>query len=339
MARIRIQELADNMGISRTTVWKALHNKAGISEELRKKILRQAKIEGIIHHEAPEVSDGNSHRKSFAVAVSRMESSVFWMNIINHIAVELSRHDVDLVYSFLPSAMESEDYRLPGTFNEVSGVIVLNVYDAHLLRLLSDLPMPKVFLDTVPELPYYELNGDLVLIEGRNAVKTITSRLIDKNMKRLGFVGDPFYALTNADRLQGFYDALNERGITPDPTFSLIKPIDANLYNEEIGAFISSLSELPDAFVCASDFVAHCVLKALSETGRALPENFTVTGFDNSAEFENTANKITTCDVQTATIGHRLARRLIFLLEFPEAAHEVSYILSDVLFRGLLHTP
>lgn len=339
MARIRIQELADNMGISRTTVWKALHNKGGISNELRKKILRQAEIEGIIRFDANNQPPRDDHRKSIAVAVSRMESSVFWMNIINHIAVELSRRDVDLVYTFLPSAMESADYRLPGTFNEVSGVIVLNVYDARLLRLLSELPIPKVFLDTVPEVPYYDLMGDLLLIEGREAVKSITCRLIEKNMKRLGFIGDPFYALTNADRLQGFNDALHENGIAPDPAFSLIKPINANLYNEEIGAFIDSLSVLPDAFVCASDFVAHCVLKALSETGRTLPENFTVTGFDNSAEFENTANKITTCDVQTATIGRRLARRLLFLLEFPEASHEVSYILSGVLFRGALKKP
>ncbi|MBR3927500.1 MAG: LacI family DNA-binding transcriptional regulator [Clostridia bacterium] len=331
MARIQIQELADIMGISRTTVWKALHNKPGISEELRKKILKQAEIEGIIRPNEMRKKTGKD-RKSFAVAVSRMESSIFWMNIINHIAVELSRHDVDLIYTYLPSSLE-KDFHLPGTFDGVSGVIVLNVYDAQILTLLSALPVPKVFLDTVPDMPVSALSGDLVLIEGREAVHKITSHLFDKGLTRLGFVGDPYYALTNRDRLMGFKDAHAEKGIWDNPAYSLIKPIDASRYTEEICPFLDALDVLPDAFVCASDFVAHIITKHLTESGRTLPEGFTVTGFDNSAEFENIAGRITTCDVQTSTIGRRLANRILFLSEFPEASSEVSYILSNVLIR------
>lgn len=331
MAHIRIQELADIMGISRTTVWKALHNKSGISDELRKKILKQAELEGIIPAAEVRTQD-NSQRRSYAVAVSRMESSVFWMNIINHIAIELSKHDADLVYTYLPASIEG-DYRLPGTFDGVSGVIVLNVYDARLLKLLSDLPAPKVFLDSVPELPAASLNGDLVLIEGRDAVCKITSHLLKKGLTRLGFVGDPNYALTNHDRLMGFYDAHNMLGLSADPALSLTKSINPSLYNEEIRAFLSALPHLPDAFVCASDFVAHLIMKQLSASGVQLPENFTVTGFDNSDEFENVARKITTADVQTANIGRRLANKILFLCEYPDTPHEVSYITSEVLIR------
>ncbi len=331
MAHIRIQELAESMGISRTTVWKALNNKSGISDDLKQKILKQAELEGIIPPSRLHPDSANQ-RKSFAVAVSRMESSVFWMNIINHIAVELSRRDADLVYTYLPSTAES-GYHLPRTFDGVSGVIVLNVYDAPLLKLLSDLPCPKVFLDTVPEMPYSALNGDLVLIEGREAVKEITSALIDRGLTRIGFVGDPYYALTNKDRLLGFKDALLEKNIPFDPAFSLIKPINPSRYYEEIHEFLDALEIFPDAFVCTSDFVAHCITKYFSETGRKPEENFTVTGFDNSMEFENIAGKITTCDVQTHSIGRRLANRVLYLAEFPDSAREVSYILSKVIIR------
>ena len=331
MTHTRIQDLAENMGVSRTTVWKALNNKSGISEALRKKILKQADQEGINPPSKANESEA-SQRKSFAVAVSRMESSVFWMNIINYIAVELSRHDVDLVYTYLPSSLES-GYHLPGTFDGVSGVIVLNVYDAQLLKLLSGLPCPKVFLDTVPEMPYSALNGDLVLIEGREALKEITLNLIDRKRTRLGFVGDVNYALTNLDRFKGFEDAHAARGLAIDPRFSFTKPIDSSHYYEEIRIFLDTLPSLPDAFVCVSDFVAHCVVKCLSESGRTIPERFVITGFDNSAEFENVANKITTADVHTASIGRRLANRILFLSDFPDASSEVSYIVSKVIYR------
>ena len=96
---------------------------------------------------------------------------------------------------------------------------------------------------------------------------------------------------------------------------------------------MDSLEELPDAFVCVSDFVAHLIVRSLSESRRPVPEGFTVTGFDNSIEFENIANKITTVNVQTAAIGRRLANRILFLSDFPEASREVTYILSDIIFR------
>ena len=109
-----------------------------------------------------------------------------------------------------------------------------------------------------------------------------------------------------------------------------------NRYREEIGDFLDHMSEIPDGFVCASDFVAQCVMHHLNETKRLLPERFELTGFDNSQEFESVAGKITTTDVQTHAIGRRLAQRILFLIDYPNTPSEVSYIMSSVMFRGSL---
>lgn len=153
-----------------------------------------------------------------AVAVCRPESSVFWMQIIHQIAKDLSARGVNLMYTYLP-AEYTQGYTLPASLTDgsVEGVIVLNVYEPPVLQMLAALPLPKVYLDTVPAIPFDALHGDLLLIEGREPIRRITGRLLDRGCTRLGFVGDVNYALTNTDRYRGFLDAFAERGLTPDP--------------------------------------------------------------------------------------------------------------------------
>ncbi len=71
------------------------------------------------------------------------------------------------MYTYVPTSCTSE-YELPDVLKDdtVQGIIVLNVYDKHLLTLINELEIPKVFLDTVPEIELKTLTGDLLLIEG-----------------------------------------------------------------------------------------------------------------------------------------------------------------------------
>ena len=63
----------------------------------------------------------------------------------------------------------------------VQGIIVLNVYDKHLLTLINELEIPKVFLDTVPEIELKTLTGDLLLIEGKYTEQQIVDHLFKKD--------------------------------------------------------------------------------------------------------------------------------------------------------------
>ena len=142
--------------------------------------------------------------RTVSVVVSRPESSLFWMQIVHRLARELTVQGWNLMYTYLP-AYGDESYTLPSALTDgsVSGVIVLNIYSKPLLQLLAALPLPKVFLDTVPGVGQPELGGDLLLLEGRDSVRQITGRLLDQGYRRLSFIGDVGYAQTNADRYKG----------------------------------------------------------------------------------------------------------------------------------------
>ena len=304
MSKPTMQDLADAAGVSRVTVWKALTNRPGVSQSIRETIQRAAEEMGFA---APSSARLYAEReRTFSVVVSRPESSAFWMQIIHHIAKELTGSGINLMYTYMPTAWR-KGFAVPASLqpDSVDGFIVLNVYDDKLLRLLAGQRVPKVFLDTVPGLRPPELSGDLVILEGRSRVREITRRLLDTGYRRLGFLGDVGYAQTNTDRYQGFLDAYQQSGLPRDPAFSLVGPLSLHAHYDEISSFLDGLHTLPDGFVCTSDFIAHFVHRYLQESGREPQERFVLTGFDNNLEYANVADQITTVKVETAALGRR----------------------------------
>ena len=206
-------------------------------------------------------------------------------------------------------------------------------------RINNSVITEVAFLDTIPAMPERALGGDLLIIEGRTRVCDITARLLDRGYRRLGFVGDVNYAQTNMDRYRGFLDAHAAHGVTPDPALSMTGSLGLRSHYEEISRFLASLPALPDAFICPSDFIAHYIQRYLSETDVPAGKCPILTGFDNNAEYANVAEQITTVDVDTSSLGKRLARQLIYRADYPQAPYETTYFSTQILYRGALAQP
>lgn len=342
--KVSMQDIADNLSISRISVWRALTNRPGVSDELRQVIREEAKRLG---YPLPDSQNHPSHDKLYSqspevfnrtvsVIVSRPTSSTFWMKIIHEMAKELSQNHFNLMYTYLPPMVDA-DYRLPESLQngQISGIIVLNIYDENMLRLLADLKMPKIFLDTIPSMPFRSLNASLVLLEGYNLINEITGRLLDRGYKRLGFVGDINYAMTNMDRYKGFLEAHRVRDLEPDPIFSYTESLDISHHSEQIESFLANLHAFPDAFVCPSDFITHFIRDYLDKM--QVKDKIILTGFDNTGEYTNLANEITTVDVQTRSLGYRLAKKIMLEIDHPGISNELSYIESKIIWKDPLN--
>lgn len=339
MKKTTMQDIAASLGISRTTVWKVFSGQDNVSDALREKILLRAKemnykIPTAATASDPAVVPAIQPPTNIALAVCRPESSLFWMSIIHQIAKELSFHNANLIYTYLPSEID-EAYQLPSTLTngQVSGIIVMNVYHHQLLRLLANAPVPKVFLDTATHVPFSALNGDLVLMESRSVISQITETLILQGRHVLGFIGDIDYAQSNYERFMGFASALKNHGLELYPELTMTGAIGADTYKEEIDAFLASLPQMPDAFVCVSDYVACLLIQLLKKRGYSVPEDVAVSGFDDIAE-NPAAEELTSVQVFNLDIGTRLAAQILYRIQHPGARYETIYISSQAVFRS-----
>jgi LacI family transcriptional regulator len=261
----------------------------------------------------------------------RVETSMFWMSIIDQLAVDLNKHKIGLNYlpysAFYPPGTDFFQMLSP---DKTDGVIVVNIYDTDLLTRIAEAPVPKVYYDTVPEYKAADLNGDLLLVDGRDTVAAITDKLISEGCKQLGFIGDIHYARTNHLRYQGFLDSCKKNRIELNPVLSYVEPLSDNP-EADITEFLYGLTEMPDCFVCVSDYTAFLVLNLLRGMGRS--ENVTITGFDDSKEFMLEYANITTVRVQKSMLGRRLINQLLYRIENPEADYEEILIQPKVIYR------
>ncbi|MDF2802802.1 MAG: transcriptional regulator, LacI family [Anaerocolumna sp.] len=343
MKKVTMQEIADSLNISRVTVWKVFNNYPGVSEALCKQITSKAEELGYLKQKQTLQEDMQLHSKldtitpltnmTVSVVVSRPESSMFWMNIIHHIAKELFNSDINLMYTYLP-AKTSEGYTLPSilTGQALDGIIVLNVYDYDILSMLNGLNMQKVFLDLVPPFPVETLTGDLFLLEGKSLISKITDSIIQKGRREIGFIGDTAYARTNYDRYQGFLEAMEQNHIPVNKDYCLTHSIGIYSYAEEINNFLAGLKQMPEAFVCASDYVAHFLVKYLNANNYSIPDDIALSGYDGTTEYIDQENYLTTVMVQTKELGKRLVSQLLYRIANKDAPIEVTYVYSKIKY-------
>ncbi|QUH29896.1 substrate-binding domain-containing protein [Vallitalea guaymasensis] len=343
MKKITMQTIADQLNISRVTVWKVHNNYPGVSDSLRKKILDKSRELGYEKLRATDdeedynieiPNNSNVEKTTISVIVCRPESSIFWMDIIHNIAKTLSLLNINLMYTYLPTKV-GKDYKLPDILVDgtVQGTIVLNVYDYNILSLINNLEIPKVFLDMVPTIPVSKLTGDLVLLEGYHAIFNITENIIKKGRKEIGFIGDINYAVTNHTRYEGYVAAMEKNDLAINKDFCLTHSIGIYSYAEEINDFLSKLDKLPEAFVCASDFIANFVLDYLKRNNYSVPKDIAISGYDDSREYTHLSGDLTTVQVRNAALGERLVRQLLYRIEHPDYPTETINIQPKILFK------
>ena len=336
MEKVTMKDIADALNISRVTVSKAFNNQAGVSDALRETIFDKARELGYtkLPYQAQTGSQAPAaqEERTVALVVSRPESSFFWTGIIHRMAQELSEYNINLMYVYVPSTF-TRDFVLPSVLfgSTLSGIAVVNVYDPVILGMVNDLPLPKVFLDTIPTLTDRKLNGDLLLIEGYRTEAEITESLILDGHKEIGFIGDINYAQTNKERYLGYRESMDRYKLPIRPEYCCIDSMGVFSYEKEIYAYLDGLSQWPTSFVCVSDYVAHFVQQYLSDHQQKLPHPVVLTGFDNTDEYTNVSGRITTANVPTGLLGKRMALQLLFRTNHPDAPDELTFIKPSII--------
>lgn len=338
MKKVTMQDIADMLNISRVTVSKVLNNQSGVSKKLRDQVLLTASEMGYLKQEN-QINDYNAQnnlensKKTVSVVISRTEPSTFWISIIHPLAKELDKYGVNLMYKYLPPRYY-KGYTLPDDLSNgtVGGMLIMNVYDIKLLSMLNKLNIPKVFLDVVSDFPINTITGDLIILEGKRAVKEITNDIIRKGRTEIGFIGDIHYALTNRERFEGFLSAMEENHLVVQEKYCMTGKIGIHTYYEEISDFLNNLDTLPQAFVCVSDYVANFLMQYLIEHGYDVPADIAISGYDGSTEYSVVSGKLTTVNVDTFLLGKRLAKQLLYRIENPESPMEVTHISSNIIW-------
>lgn len=199
--------------------------------------------------------------------------------------------------------------------NTLSGLILLGTSNTESINFLRKNISPIV---TVTD--KHDLDDDLVLFDGVNGMRRMAQHLTHLGHRRLAFISG--YADIRYD---GFCQGLADNALPHDPALHQIIEPGPSGWTPDLGergaANLMSLTERPDAIVCASDRLAIGAMAWLQRQGYRIPDDIAVTGFDNIPDSDFTFPPLTTVHVHKVLLGKLAAERLAQRIENPDDVH------------------
>lgn len=336
--KVTIQDVAKELNLSRNTVAKALNNSDTVAYETRYTVIKKAyeigyaKLSPAILKEF-KIKDKLEKTKTIIVFAKR-EQSTFWNRIIMGISDELNRNNCRLQLNFISEEDEAGHVVPLDMQSDMSGIIILSVFNKSFLELILKKNVPVVFLDGPSNIHEITELGDVILFEGFNSTRILTEHLLDQGVKKIGFIGDTTYCRTIKDRYEGYMAAMKRRGGEIEEQFIINRHVEHRYYRqEEITKALKNLSVMPEAFVCANDDIAKDVMLWLKKNGFHIPEDVAVTGFDDKEEVELLSPSLTTVHIGNQRMGRRLVQILIWRIANRNLPKEIVIISTKAMIR------
>ena len=339
--RVTIQDIADELGISRNTVSKAINNSDGLAEGTREKILQKAVEMGYkqfsyvqalidIRDNAPNRQEDYGFRGEVALLTTiYLSPSHFASLMLDRFQQELSA----LGYTLNTHRVSPENIRngtLPITFSpeRTAGIICFEMFNWDYDLMLCGLDVPILFVDGPARLYGRNLPADQLYMENTPAVYQITNEMLKAGKRRIGFIGDYCHCESFFERYMAFRGAMM---LANEPVREEFV-INEN-HTEEISLRLQELKELPDLFICANDFVAVDAMFALRGLGKYVPGDVMIVGFDDSAESMLIQPSLTTVHIHTQIMAYSAMHLLISRIENPSLDFRTAYTETYLIWR------
>lgn len=144
--------------------------------------------------------------------------------------------------------------------------------------------------------------------------------------------GDKNHCQSFFERYMAYKDAVEYFGLT-EGLNTCAMPSGQQNYPVSLYETIRRFKTMPDAFVCANDFVAMDLVKALNELGYSVPDDIWVCGFDDSQEASYFAPHLTSIHIHGQIMGYTAANLLMTRIEEPSLNYRTVYTETNLILR------
>jgi len=279
MKPVTLKEIAETLGISITTVSKALKDYPDVSKKTKRLVKELAQTL-------------NYKPNAFAVNLRTKESKTigliipevvhhFFSSVIKGIIAQAEKKGYLVIILQSNESYELEKKQLDLLFSKrVDGVLISLANGTGDFKHLNDLmaqDTPLVMFDKIAKI----VNCSKVIINDRKAAYKATKYLIDSGCKRIAHFRGPLLPQNSIDRFLGYKQALVDHGFFYDP--SLVYILDAMSFDEGnyYAAQLLKDHKDVDGIFINTDLVAIGAINEFNNRGIRIPEDISIIGFSN----------------------------------------------------------
>jgi DNA-binding LacI/PurR family transcriptional regulator len=308
---MNLEEVARRAKVSTATVSRVINNASVVKSSTRTRVMKA--IEELRYHpnlHARNLAGGKS--RTFGIIVSNLENP-FFFDIYKTIEADAHAQGFEVV-------MANTDYRAEQLVKSIRLMIgrrvaglaaIVSEMAPELVNELVESRIPVVFYDVGS--PYRNITN--IRVNYSRGIEKVIGYLHSLGHRKLGFVGHHAMLGPINERMRAVMDA-----VARNPELEVRTAADADTLEGGRQATRNLLASdfHPTAIICVNDITAVGALFALRERGLRVPEDVSVTGFDNVKLSEFCYPALTTVHIPRERIGHIICERLISLNDKPE---------------------
>ncbi|RXK59627.1 LacI family transcriptional regulator [Lacibacter luteus] len=278
---VTIKDIAKALGLSTSTISRALRDSHEISAETKQLVLECA--EKLNYKPNPiALSLKEKRSRSIGVVVCEIANS-FFSQVINGIESIAYDRGYNVIVSQSHESYDREVVDLQFlSSRSVDGLIIslaTETTDLSHIKALHDRGMPIVLFDRITE----EINTHKVIVDNYRGAYDATEHLIKNGYKRIAaLAGSEFLSITS-ERLAGYNDALKAHGLEYSKEYVQHCYYGGMIFSEVEEAVnkLLTLKQKPDAILTTSDKLTTNCLRTVKRRGISIPDELGMIGFSN----------------------------------------------------------
>ncbi|MBL4917774.1 LacI family DNA-binding transcriptional regulator [Szabonella alba] len=331
---MNLKQLASQLGLSPTTVSRALNGYPEVNEATRERVMAAAKR----HNYRPDsrairLATGRSMAIGHVIPVATRHEIVnpIFSDFIAGAGEVYSRSGYDMLISVVADEDEETAYRNLRARGACDGVILHapRLDDAR-IDLLTEIGLPFVVhgRSTGAALPY-----SWVDVNNRRAFERATGFLLDLGHRRIALVNGLEFMDFAIRRRKGYLDALAARGISADPALMASDEM-TEARGHRAGRDMLSLPDPPTAFVISSMISALGLRRAIEEQGLKLGRDVSVVIHDDDLSYLRNGEDVPIFTAARSSVreaGRQAAAMLLDLLGAPDSAPREALLEAELI--------
>lgn len=299
--RISIQDLAVELGISVSTVSRALNNASDVSDATKAQVWALA--EKLNYQPNSMAASLRSGRSNVLGVIVPHINGAFFPAVVHGIERLASKEGFNVMICQSNEDVAQEINHIKALLKgQVDGMLVSmsdTTREFEHFELVRRKGIPLVFFDRIPDIP----NVCGVVADDYRGAYQLTEHLIAQGCRRIAHLAGPQHLNITFNRHQAYHDALLAHGLP------YLKELVVSLANSRENAGAAAMEHLlagsirPDAVFSAYDFAAAGALRVLEEKGIRVPEDIALAGFSNEPFTTMVKPQLTSVDQHGELMG------------------------------------
>jgi LacI family transcriptional regulator len=310
--RVTIYKIAEELGVSPSTVSRALNNTGRMSQELRNKIVELAKKYNYIPNEAAK---GLRTKSSMLLGLIVPDiANPYYVNVARGAQDEADRYGYSIAICNTDDKPDLEKKRIITLVKkQVDGLLVFNFFNNdETLELLKTLSIPIVLFNPPPRnYKFAHIKHDT------SVISSLLAYLLNKGYRKIAHIAGDQRTIVGRLRLRHCVHFLKSHNI-PLKEEWIIESDFTYKGGYDTMKKLLSLGERPRAIWAANDMMAIGAMDAIKEAGLSIPKDIAVAGCDDIEYASLVSPKLTTISKPKYELGVIAVKLLVNLIRGEE---------------------